>query len=65
MAVLANKEIRDAAKAAGVRLWQVAHCMGVTDATFSRKLRFELPAEERNRIIAIITSISTQKAQVC
>ena len=64
MTELANKEIRDAAKATGVRLWQVAHCMGVTDATFSRKLRFELPAEERDRILGIITSISPQKAQV-
>lgn len=64
MTDLANKEIRDAAKVSGVRLWQVAHCMGVTDATFSRKLRFELPAEERDRILSIIASISTQKAKV-
>lgn len=60
----ANKEIRSAAKKANVRLWQIAADLGISDAHFSRKLRFELPAEERDRILDIIASISTQKAQV-
>lgn len=61
---LANEEIRNAAKRSGVRLWQVAHYMGVTDATFSRKLRFELPAGEREKILDIIADLSGKKAEV-
>ena len=37
-----NKDIREAAASAGVFLWQVAEAIGVTDGTFSRKLRREL-----------------------
>lgn len=36
-----NKDIREAAASAGVFLWQVAEAIGVTDGTFSRKLRRE------------------------
>ncbi|MBQ8354478.1 MAG: hypothetical protein IJY40_02480 [Oscillospiraceae bacterium] len=65
MAHTANKEIRSAAKTANVRLWQIAACLGISDAHFSRKLRFELPADERERIMEIIANISSQKVQVC
>lgn len=61
----ANESIRYAAKTANVRLWQIAACLGISDAHFSRKLRFELPADEQDRIMEIIASISSQKAQVC
>ena len=42
-----NKDIRAAAAAAGVFLWQIAEAIGVTDGTFSRKLRRELPDDEK------------------
>lgn len=44
---MCNKEIREAAKAAGVKLWQIAAALGVNDGNFSRKLRQELPQEEK------------------
>ena len=47
MSTIANKEIRDAARDAGVRLWQIAECIGMNDGNFSRKLRRELPDQER------------------
>ena len=53
-----NKEIREAARAAGVRLWQIADDMGVSEATLIRKLRHELPDEERLKILAIIKEIA-------
>ena len=46
----ANMEIRNAAKKAGIRLWEVAAACGVNDGNFSRKLRQELPQEEKMKI---------------
>jgi hypothetical protein len=53
-----NKDIRDAAKCAGVRLWQVAEMIGVNDGNFSRKLRKELPQTEKQRILAVIECLA-------
>lgn len=48
-----NKEIREAAKYAGVCLWEIAERWGCNDGNFSRRLRRELPADEQEKIIAI------------
>lgn len=53
-----NDKIRKEAKAKGVKLWQIAESLGITDCTFSRKLRHELPEEEQTSIIAIIQEIA-------
>ncbi len=57
----ANMEIRETAKRADVRLWQVAERVGVNDGNFSRKLRRELPADERGKILAIINEIAAER----
>lgn len=54
---LANKEIRDKAKAEGVRLWQICEEMGISEATMTRMLRNELPEKEAKRLNAIIDRI--------
>lgn len=56
-----NKKIREAAAAAGVRLWEIAERYGVNDGNFSRKLRRELPDDERERILSIIGEIAKEK----
>lgn len=53
-----NKDIRAAAVAAGVFLWQIAEAIGVTDGTFSRKLRRELPDDEKAEILQVIQNLS-------
>lgn len=63
MANVANKEIRDAAKEAGICLWQVADKLGVSDGNFSRKLRRELPAEDREKVLSIIRELSQEKQE--
>lgn len=63
MIELANKTIRDAAKRSGVRLWEVAYSMGITDATLSRKLRRELPADKQAHIMNIIAGLSSKQAE--
>ena len=52
-----NKDIREAAKAAGVKLWQIAEKLGINDGNFSRKLRFELSEAEKAKIFKIIEEL--------
>lgn len=42
--MLQNSEIRSAAKAAGVMLWQLADVLGVSEATIMKKLCLNLYA---------------------
>lgn len=64
MSTIANKEIRDAARGAGVRLWQIAECIGMNDGNFSRKLRRELPDQEKKEILEIIKTLAAEKTEV-
>lgn len=57
----ANVGIREAAKKAGVYLWQVAEAYGMNDGNFSRKLRKELPPEEKQRILNAIDRLAQEK----
>ena len=53
-----NQDVRQKASSAGLRLWQVAEALGIADYTFSRKLRKELPSEEKERIFFIIQKLA-------
>ena len=55
-----NQDIRRTAAAAGVKLWQIADALGVADCSFSRKLRKELPQEEKQKIFSIIQKLSQE-----
>ncbi|HJF52418.1 MAG TPA: hypothetical protein K8V27_05825 [Butyricicoccus pullicaecorum] len=55
-----NQDIRAEVKSAGLHLWQIAEAYGLTDSSFSRKLRHELPDEEKTLIRAIITQLSVK-----
>ena len=57
---MANLDIRAAAVSAGVRLWRVADALGIADASLSRKLRKELPQEEKEKIFSIIQKLSRE-----
>ena len=51
-----NTIIRRALFDAGMRQWQLAELLGITEFTLSRKLRHELPEEEQTRIVNLIRS---------
>jgi len=53
-----NLDIRTKAMEKGIPLWKIAQACGVSDANFSRKLRNELPKEEKDKILFIIESLS-------
>ena len=56
----ANEAIRAAAKNKGVKLWQLAAALNINDGNLSRKLRFELPEDEQERILSIIDNIAAE-----
>ncbi len=55
-----NTDVREAAKRAGVKLWQIADRLGIADGNLSRKLRHELPAEEKEKIMDIIQELAAE-----
>lgn len=55
-----NQEIRLAAAGAGVKLWQIAEALGIADCSLSRKLRRELPPEEKGRLFSIIRELAQE-----
>lgn len=56
-----NINIRTAAREAGVKLWQIADKLRITDSSFSRKLRYELPEDEQAYVLRIIAELSANK----
>ena len=57
---MANQEIRMAAKASSIPLWRIAERLSISEPTMTRRLRRELSAEEKARILAIIQSLAKE-----
>lgn len=58
---MCNEKIRNKARNRGIMLWQIAAALGITDNSFSRKLRFELPEDEQKRIIEVIDQLADER----
>ncbi len=52
-----NKDIRTSIKESGVHMYEIAHELGISDAWFSKLLRYELPAEKKTEIMQAIERI--------
>ena len=61
---MANEIIRQATKDAGLKLWEVAETVGVTDSTFSKMLRREFPEAKQQAILASIARLAAEKREV-
>ena len=59
--VMENLDIRKEAKGAGVPFWKIADYLKVSEPTFTRLMRRELPAEKKAEIRAIIKELSEVK----
>ena len=55
-----NVEIKRRAKDKGVKLWQLAERLGITDSTFSRRLRHELSEDEFMRVCTLIDELAAE-----
>ena len=60
---MTNETIRNAAKQAGVKLWEIAEYCGVTDSTFSRQMRREFPSDKQKLVLDGIDQIAQKKAE--
>ena len=49
-----NSKIREELRKTGVKYWELARLMRISDGTLCRRLRDELPEEEQDRIIDLI-----------
>ena len=57
---MCNQDIRRTAAGGGGKLWQIADALGIADCNFSRKLRKELPQEQKEKIFSIIRELSQE-----
>lgn len=55
-----NKEIRIALVNFGIKQYSLAEYLGITETTLSRKLRKELPPEEKRRILDAIENMAKE-----
>ena len=55
-----NLTIRKEAKEKNVALWQIADELQISEPTMTRRLRHELPAEDTEKILAIIARIAEE-----
>lgn len=55
-----NEHIRQAAKKAKVSLWRVAAEIGVSEPTIIRWLRFPLPEDKEQQIVAAIKKLERE-----
>ena len=53
----ANQEVREAAKKAGLHLYELAHLMGLNECVFSKRLRYELPPEMKEQALKFCRAI--------
>lgn len=58
---MANIEIREAAKNASVPLWKVARFFGVTDSTFSKKMREEFSPADKEKALNFIAAMRKEE----
>jgi len=56
-----NLDIRKKAKSKGVYLWEIAEKLETSECYFIRKLRHELPQEEKDKIFNIIDEIVKER----
>ena len=53
----ANADIREAIKAAGLKNWQIAEALKISENTLSRRMRHELTPEGKKQILIIIQEL--------
>lgn len=58
---MANDWIKAYAKKQHIKLWEVADAMGIHEVSLSRKLRYDLPPDEQQRIKDIIDRLKSEK----
>lgn len=58
-----NKDIRQALAEAGFKQWELAEALGLHEGNLSRKLRRELPSEQKEHIFRAIERMKTYRSE--
>lgn len=58
--VKANLDVRECAKKAGVYLWEIAAAIGVSEPTFNRRMRVEMPDNEKEQVKKVISRLEAE-----
>lgn len=58
-----NLDVRSYAIENSVKLWEIAERLNINDGNFSRRLRKELPADQKERIKEIIDEIVKEREE--
>lgn len=51
---MVNEKIKEALKNKGLRQWQLAEMLGISEQTICRRMRKELPLDEQEKMLSII-----------
>lgn len=57
MNFVANQDIREHIRESNVKMWAVARRLGIADSTLCRRLRFELPRTEKQKIMTVVNEL--------
>ena len=57
---MTNVEIRSTAKKAGVRQWQIAEKLGISEFTLIRRMRHDLTQEQQKEILNAIIELAEE-----
>lgn len=60
---MANESIRNAAHNKRIRMWEIADMLNVSENTLYRKMRYEMPLEEQQRILRVIDELSKKESE--
>ena len=56
-----NEIIRATAARYGVKHWQIAERLGISEGLFSRRLRHEFDEQEREKVLSAIKRIAAER----
>lgn len=58
-----NKDVRQALAEAGFKQWELAEALGIHEGNLSRKLRRELPSEQKEHIFRAIERMKAYRSE--
>ena len=61
---MANEIIRTELKEKGVRQWELAAAIGVSEQTMVRRMRFEMSDEVQLHLLEVIETVAVEKHKV-
>lgn len=63
VSLVENRDIRQALTEAGFKHWELAEALGIYEGNLSRKLRRELPSEQKEHIFRTIERMKEHRSE--